>query len=309
MTTTNSIVHRQEDYERQPMVLLVVGETGVGKTRRNKLEIRRYLQDMPSIGKAGRPVLAFDTNDDDYPEFSSVSPDHLHQVKAIKPRRIRPFNVDGSPMTHEEKKEVVKKIVSRFRGGLVVLDDIDHYMAGAKGQAIISALVSVRHMGVDLLLCHQSASKLTTTSWEASNFIRFHHIVDSVTRYKNRIPNYPIIRIAQIIVNEQYNKASQAFALGKITKKEAIIHKSFCVYVNTRALKIIGCSKGAFIRATIKFINQEESSLIRSMMNEWTFGKKSKLKYKDRNEAVLDLLKQYMRFYEERDLKPFDQEE
>ena len=281
------------------MVYLVLGETGVGKTRKIKLEAQRYLQDMPSIGKAGRPVLSFDTNDDDYPEFRSVSPDHLHLLEAAAPRRIRPFNPDGSPMNHDQKKEVVKKIVATFRGGLVILDDVDHYMAGAKGQAIISALVSVRHMGVDLLLTHQSASKITTTEWEASTWIRFHHQVDNVNRYKNRIPNYALIRIAQLIVNEQYDEANRALSMGLITKKESIIYKSFCVYINTRSLKIMGCSKAAFIRAAIKYITQEEGAQIRVMMNEWTFGKKSKLKYKDRKQAVMALLSRYMRFYED----------
>ena len=293
----NELLKRTEDLERQPMVLLVCGETGVGKTYRNKQEIRRYLQDIPALGKKGRKVLSFDTNDDDYPEFLSVSPDHLHKLQNTNARRIRPFNANGSPMTHEQKRDVVAKILSAFRDGLVVLDDIDHYMAGAKGQSMISALVSVRHMGVDLLLTHQSISKITTTEWEASTWLRLHHQVDNVSRYKNRIPNYQLIRIAQLIINEQYNLAAKQLANGEISPSEAKRRKSFFVYVDTRNLKITGCSRQAFIKAALKYIDQEESKTIRMMMNERHFDKKSTLKYKDRNEAVTALLGEFMSYH------------
>ncbi|MEL7145329.1 MAG: zonular occludens toxin domain-containing protein [Bacteroidota bacterium] len=296
---SNHLLQRQEDLERQPMVLLVCGETGVGKTYRNKLEIRRYLQDLPALGKKGRKVLSFDTNDDDYPEFRSVSPDHLHLLSGITPRRIRPFNPNGSPMTHAQKREVVSKILAYFRDGLIVLDDIDHYMAGAKGQSMISALVSVRHMGIDLLLTHQSISKITTTEWEASTILRLHHQVDNVSRYKARIPNYQIIRIAQLIINDQYNLASRRMARREISPKEAKRRKSYFVYVDTRNLKIIGCSRKAFIKAALKYIDQEESKTIRMMLNERHFNKASSLKYNNRNEAVTALLSEYLHFHEE----------
>src|SRR5690606_28070915 len=96
-------VHRKK--ARQPMLVIVCGETGVGKTYRNRQEVKTYLKDNRQTGKAGRKVLAFDTNDDDYTAFKTVSPDQLRQLSAKRPRRIRPFNKDGSPMGKEDKKE------------------------------------------------------------------------------------------------------------------------------------------------------------------------------------------------------------
>ena len=228
------ISYLKEDLERQPMILLVCGETGVGKTYRNKQEIKRYMMDHLAVGKKGRKVLAFDTNDDDYPQFRTVSPNHLKALTKVSSRRIRPFNPDGSPMDNDEKKEVITKIMKYFKNGLVVLDDIDHYMTGAKGQSMIGALCTVRHKGIDIVLTHQSVAKITTSEWQNCTWLRLHHQVDDVTRYRERIPKYQMVRIGQLIVDEQYELCSNAFAMGKITELEYKIQKSFFVYINMR---------------------------------------------------------------------------
>ncbi|MBL6446413.1 hypothetical protein JMN32_08845 [Fulvivirga sp. 29W222] len=282
--------------EREPMVFLVCGETGVGKTYRNKLEILNYMKDNSATGKIGRKALAFDTNDDDY-QFKTVSPNYLKSLINVQARRIRPFNPDGTSMDDDQKREVVSKILRHFRDGLIILDDIDHYMSGARGQSMIGALCTNRHKGIDILLTHQSIAKITTTEWQACAWLRLHHQVDDITRYKERIPKYFLIRIAQLIVDEQYNLASDAFAAGLIDKSEFAKRKSFFIYVNIREKKIRGCSREAFIRAAKKYIDQEESKKIRLMLNERDF--KDKPVYKTRNEAIIKLITEYLRYHEE----------
>ena len=297
------ITYSKEDLERQPSIFVVCGETGVGKTYRNKLEIRRYMHDVPAIGKKGRKVLAFDTNDDDYPEFRTVSPDHLKALTRISARRIRPFNKNGTPMDDEEKKGVVDKILTYFRNGLIVLDDIDHYMMGAKGQSIIGALCTVRHKGIDLLLTHQSIAKISTSDWQNCTWLRLHHQVDDVTRYRERIPKYHLVRIAQLIVDEQYELASTAFSQRQIDESTYKRRKSFFLYVNMRQQKIQGCSRAAFIRACKKYIDQEESRKIKMMLMERSF--QDKPIYKNRNAAIVKLIISYLRFHESAAANPF----
>ncbi len=282
---------------RQPMILLVCGETGVGKTYRNKQEIKRYMQPFTPTGKKGRRVLCFDTNDDDYREYFTVSPDHIHQLKNIQARRIRPFNVNGSPMDDGQKREVVHNILRYYQGGLIVLDDIDHYMTGTKGQAMIGALCTARHKGIDLLLTHQSVAKVSTTEWQNCTWLRLHHQVDDVTRYKERIPKYHLVRIAQLIVDEQYELATTAFTSGLIEEKEYERRKSFFVFVNMREQKIRGCSRAAFIRAARKYIDQEEGKKVRMMLNERKF-KTGKPLYPNRNAALVKLISDYLRFHD-----------
>lgn len=289
---------------RQPMVFLVCGETGVGKTYRNKHEIKRYLLDNYSTGKRGRKVLCFDTNDDDYPEYLTVGPDHIHRLKQIRARRIRPFNPGGIPMDEDEKRGVVSNILKYFSDGMIVLDDIDHYMTGAKGQAMIGALCTVRHKGIDLLLTHQSIAKISTTEWQNCTWLRLHHQVDDVTRYRERIPKYNLVRIAQLIIDEQYEAATRAFTNGQIQEFDYRIHKSFFVYVNMREQKIRGCSRASFIRAARKYIDQEESKKLRLMLNERKFGTNEPV-YRDRNEAMIKLISDYLRFHDTKPENPF----
>jgi len=297
------ITYAREDLERQPMIFLVCGETGVGKTYRNKQEIKRYMQSTPAIGKKGRKVLAFDTNDDDYPEFKTVSPDHIKALTKVAARRIRPFNKDGSPMNDDDKKEVVNKILKHFQNGLIVLDDIDHYMTGAKGQSMIGALCTVRHRGIDILFTHQSVAKISTSSWQNVTWLRLHHQVDDITRYRDRIPKYHLVRIAQLIVDEQYELATIAFSKGTINEDTYKRQKSFFVYVNMRNQKIRGCSREAFIRACKKYIDQEEGRKIKMMLLERDF--KDNPIYKNRNAAIIHLIAQYLRFHEPSASGPF----
>jgi len=277
---------------RQPMVMLVCGETGVGKTYRNRQEIVRYLQEDVKRGKRGRKVLAFDTNDDDYPRFRTISPDHLHLFKQVAARRIRPFNANGSPMDDEQKREVITKVLRSYRNGLLILDDIDHYMSGAKGQAMIGALCTVRHKGLDILLTHQSIAKITTSEWQNCTWLRLHHQVDDITRYRDRIPKYHLVRIAQIIIDEQYQLATRAFQLGELDKAAYQKHKSFFLYVDMRKQKIVGCTKKAFIRAAKKFIDQERGRLIKRMLLERNL--KNEAVYSNRAQAICQVIADYL---------------
>lgn len=296
------ISYKKEDLERQPMIMLVCGETGVGKTYRNKLEIKRYMMDHLAVGKKGRKVLAFDTNDDDYPKFKTVSPNHLKALTKVSSRRIRPFNPDGSPMDNDEKKEVITKIMKHYKNGLIVLDDIDHYMTGAKGQSMIGALCTVRHKGIDVVLTHQSVAKITTSEWQNCTWLRLHHQVDDVTRYRERIPKYQMVRIAQLIVDEQYELCSNAFAMGKLSEQEYKIQKSFFVYVNMREQRIRGCSRAAFIRACKRFIDQEESRKVKMLLAEQDFD--GNHIYKTRNEAIVKMISDKLRYHESNTISP-----
>ncbi|WP_010182455.1 zonular occludens toxin domain-containing protein [Aquimarina agarilytica] len=289
------ISYLKEDLERQPMIMLVCGETGVGKTYRNKQEIQRYMMDHLAVGKKGRKVLAFDTNDDDYPRFRTVSPNHLKALTKVAARRIRPFLSDGTPMDNDAKKEVITKIMKHYKNGLVVLDDIDHYMTGAKGQSMIGALCTVRHKGIDILLTHQSVAKVTTSEWQNCTWLRLHHQVDDVTRYRERIPKYEMVRIAQLIVDEQYELCSNAFAKGEITEQEYKIQKSFFVYVNMREQRIMGCSRSAFIRASKKFIDQEEGRKVKMLLNETDF--EGDALYKTKNEAIIKMISDKLKYH------------
>lgn len=287
------IRYSQKELEREPMIMIVCGETGVGKTYRNRQEIDRYLR---GDGKRkGRKVLCFDVNGHDYEGFASVSPDHLKALTKVAPRRILPFHRDGSPMTLADKRDVVDKMLRYYRNGLLVLDDIDRYMTGARGQSMIGALCTVRHLGLDLLFTHQSIAKITTTAWQNSTWLRLHHQVDDVTRYRDRIPKYPLVRIGQLIVDERYQEAQRRYRRGQLTEEVFRERKSYCVYVNMREQKLLGADKVSFIRAARTYIEREEQKQIRMLMQEVDFG--GNPVYKDRNAALIALIERCLNWW------------
>ncbi len=291
------IAYSNEDLQRDPFVMLIIGEMGVGKTYRTNQEIKYYMVDNPKTGKKGRKVLAFDTNGHDYPTFKTVNPNYIKALTRIAARRILPLKQGGIPMNNIEKREVAEKIVNHFKNGLVVLDDTDSYMASAKGQSLIGALTTVRHKGIDILFSHQSLAKVTTTQFQACTWIRLHHQVDPVTKYKDRIPNYPLVRIAQLIVNEQYDLCSQAMDNGDFTTEQAYKRqKSFFVYIDMRRRKVIGCTRSAYIRACKRFIDQEEKATIRMLLSERDFYNKPI--YPNRNDAIIKMILKYLRYHD-----------
>ena len=121
--------------DRQPMLMVVCGETGVGKTYRTVHEIENYIKSNRGTGKKGRKVLIFDVNDDDFTSYPTISPDHISKFKQVRARRIRPLTKTGKLMNLNQKREIVEKMVAEFKNGLLVLEDIDKFMVGAKGQA------------------------------------------------------------------------------------------------------------------------------------------------------------------------------
>lgn len=297
------IVYSNEDLERDPFVMLIIGEMGVGKTYRTNQEIKLYMRDNSATGKKGRKVLAFDTNGHDYPTFRTVSPNYIKALTKVAARRILPFKEGRKAMSNIEKREVAEKIVNHFKNGLVVLDDTDSYMTGAKGQSLIGALTTVRHKGIDILFSHQSLGKVTTTQFQACTWIRLHHQVDPITKYKDRIPNYPIVRIAQLIINEQYDLCSRAMDEGKFaTEEEYKKQRSFFVYIDMRRRKVSGCTRAAYIRACKRFIDQEEKSTIRMMLNERDFYDKPI--YPNRNAAIIKLIADYLRYHDNKLANP-----
>lgn len=277
--------------ERQPMLMLVCGETGVGKTFRNILEIENYLRDNVLQGRFGRKVLIFDVNDDDYECYTTVDPEYIRNLTVIRARRIRPLTRYGDTMSTEEKRDMVERMVKQFTNGLLVLEDLDKYMTGAKGQTIVGLLTTNRHHGLDIMISHQSIAKITTTEFQNCTWLRLHKQVDDVTRYRNRIPNYFLVRIATLIVEEQY-------LIGNIR---------YFVYVNMRKLQLRGCSAQAYIRACKKYLDTEENGMIRRMMLERNFY--GHLVYKNRNEVVIKLIGELLRYHDQNTQSPINTEQ
>lgn len=276
-------------------IIITAGMRGIGKTFTNVQECKTYTQEKKL------PVLAYDINGDDYESFPVASYKQVRNLTTPECKRIVPFHIDPEhggvvPMELDEQKKLLYYLLTNFSNGMLVLDDIDKYARGLRGQKIIGALTTCRHLGVDLMISHQSVAKISTTEWENLNMVRLHHTIDNVERIKERIPNYPMMRIAQIIVDDVYFSAQKLYKENKLTIKQYLPLRGYYVYVNFDDHKIYRgkqpVSKKQFDMAVEKFLRENPRYISRKMQMGDEKGKKL-----TRQEAIKQLINELSEFY------------
>ena len=240
---------------RQPFIYVATGMTGVGKSYQTENEIRLYVHASMQTGREPRKALIFDTNDE-YQQYKTVAYDvtqespsiagkYLAMLQQPEIRRIAPFAKDKNGariMTFNEKERTIVNIMSNFRDGLVLLEDPNTYMIGAKSVDTISMLCANRHKGIDLIMHFQSLSALDPRMWQNTTIVRMHYQSDDIVRYRGRIPNFELMKIAQNIVSSEYLSEN----------------KRFFVYVNIRSQKIIGCTIDQYKAGVQRYIEDYE---------------------------------------------------
>lgn len=236
---------------REPKLLIAAGGKGVGKTYTTCQVIERYIRSNPKTGKEGRKVLIFDVNEEYNNEeikkhgfkFETKLLDikdivKFAQQKRPEVRRILARDEKGQPLGIDGKIKLLGEILKYFRGGLLILEDINNYLIDTKTQDIISVMTTNRHRDLDIYIHLQSLSPVTTRMWQNCSAIRFHKQNDDVVRYKNRLPIPEMYFIAQTLVNLQCK-----------------INRRFYCYVDNEYSKISGkFSKRAMMVACYNYL-------------------------------------------------------
>jgi len=204
---------------RECALTVVTGQKGVGKSYRTIQEIDLYLQTDFSSGRKGRKVLIFDVNNDpQYVKYRSLDfnvdePDDFRRGEIIRrfasseiveARRIIPVKKNGRPFEFNDFTKTIRCVADNFKYGLFVAEDINKYITHKNSDMILDMLITLRHKNMDMIILLQTLSKVTTTMWENMNYLRMHKQGDNVDRYKNRIPNYQIVKLAEIIVSKRF---------------------------------------------------------------------------------------------------------
>jgi hypothetical protein len=262
---------------REPQLIVVTGRKGVGKTYTSLLVINRYIFDNPATGKKGRKVLIYDVNNE-YSTVKTLNPKDIIRYTLnpfVEVRRIRPVKDNGTPMGIDEMNELLFKILSEFKGGLLLLEDINRYLIDTRTAEIIGAIATNRQRDLDII-CHlQSLSAMTTRMWQNCSVVRFHFQMDDIYRYKNRIPNYEIFKIAQFLVNHKYHNGDKRF---------------FC-YVYQEESQIKGdFSEADYKLACTDYLNDNPRLV---SVTQSRFGRGQEFRQK----AVDFLCKDYMKYY------------
>lgn len=201
---------------REPMCVIAIGFKGIGKTYTTKEEVNSYIMNNPSIGRKARPVLVFDVNGE-YDDYKAIDFDIEEPNEMIRGAEIRKITVPGKYriiaykknhdiMTPTEMYSTVITISKYFRGGLLILEDINRYIVYSVKIDMVGLLIGLRHIGVDLTIHLQSMRAIPRRFWGNTNMLRLHKQSESIDSYKDRVNNYEMFKIAEIIVDKKYEQ-------------------------------------------------------------------------------------------------------
>ena len=170
---------------REPKLGVAVGKKGVGKTFITTKMINSYVRGNPSKGAKPRRALVLDVNDE-FVEYKALRLKDVKRFSAhptIEARRIRPFNDDGVRMTLKEIQDALFTILTDYRGGLLLIEDINRYISDHLPNDLVGAICTNRHTDTDIIMHFQSIGRVTSKIWQNINWLRFHKNTDSVDRH------------------------------------------------------------------------------------------------------------------------------
>lgn len=274
---------------REPKIIIATGTRGVGKTFKTCQTIEKYITPNQATGKEGRKVLIFDVNMEYTNEEMAKHgfrfrtkvlalkdlPKWVKQ-KRIEVRRILPVDASGNPIGVDKMADILNVILHYYRGGMLILEDINRYLIETKDAHVIGALATNRHRDMDIIIHLQSLSPVTTRMFQNCNAIRFHYQTDDVQRIAARLPNYELFKVAQLLVNNQYFGGNERFYCQIQIDKNKLNGKF---------------SKRMFVEACRQYIEQHPKQLNTTMLK---YGKGYEARLKAMKDCVRDL---YVKYY------------
>lgn len=276
----NTVQNTATNDDREAGMMTTSGVQGVGKTYQNMWLIARYVQDKIATKVKGRKVLIFDTNgeytDAEFAKNGIVG----MKTKLIALKDVEAFaysdlvevrRIDGKHLSIREKKAVLEHILSKFRNGMVVIEDVNTYILSVTHmEEIVGRIVNLRHRAADVLISYQSLRPVEPRIWQNSRYVRLHFQADDIADIKNKVTNPELFKIAQILVNFRYFNGDERFF----------------VYITKFGYKIEGnFKKSEFLEACRKYLNMNKKKIkeyaqINECSEEEAIVKQSELYYR-----------------------------
>jgi len=252
----------KEYQQRQNGITIISGRQGVGKTHNLKREISNYILDNPQTGKTGGRVLIYDPNDEyhgipiiGWNKIAEQPPKTVRRVlagKVVEDKKTGGKKME--PFTLQEKQQGFLYLIQNYRNGMLILEDFNSYALNTRSVNVVSVITTARHRQIDLTIVLQEIGKVTKDLWANIAYYIFHKQMSNVDRERDKIPNFPLVKIADFAVSEQYDAAIKHFFEGKISESDKKRHCSYFVYISFRENMIFGCSKERFMRAVEKYL-------------------------------------------------------
>lgn len=279
----------------EPFSTSVLGGVGIGKTHENVIQCQQYASILAETNKHARKVIILNfQNEEGYAHFKTLEPtpqaitDFVRQ-KTVEVRQILPFDRNRQVMTKDQKVDVMQTVLTTFRNGLVIFDDIDGYGAhkSSSDDDLISMLMGLRHKGCDVLFAHQAWRKLGVTEIENLRFIRLHRALDtpeSLPKEKLAALDFNQCMIAHYAVEAQFELAHTLFESGKIDEARFKQAKSYHVYIDRTKRKLFPISPNNFNVAVKKFLSRYPK-VIKDQIDDMVFNSEIDPKARKENEV------------------------
>lgn len=266
--------------QRQPKAMVCVGMQGGGKTYTTTREMEAYKK------KYNRPVLIVDINNE-YGKYKAICYDarieerdkraqgFLKQgSKMVKRMGIADINrpltyriigvrPDDKPMSEDELIELILTISDYYTNGALILEEMNTYVRRTVPRQFYGFMIRLRHRGVDLVMHYQAISDAHPDIWAQTKILRLHRTMDSVTRIKQKIPNFELVRIAEFAVEKHY-------LTGKTTPDGIY----YFLYVDFVDMKILGISLDDFKESCERYLYQNKDDVRNIMREQHNDGKK-----------------------------------
>ena len=269
--------------EREPKLGVAVGRKGCGKTYQTTKMIEQYILGNPAKGVAPRRVLILDANDE-YETIKALKLSDVMRFSAhprIEARRIRPFHDNGQRMTINEIQDTLFKILNDFRGGLLLIEDVNRYISDYLPNDLVGAICTNRHTDTDIILHFQSVGRVSPKIWQNLNWIRFHKNTDSVDKHRTKFEDkYEMLKLVENYVNNEYHTYNN--------------QRYFC-YVDIDDEKIKGVDRKKFETIVEQYLTDNYKKMISPMLQRRDLGKGAKVHTPE--SAVKEQKKRIMDYY------------
>ena len=297
---------------REPLFCIGVGARGIGKTYQTERRIKQITKGYPAIGLKPRKVLIVDVNNE-YKDFRPIGGDEK-SIKSfvaqeqIECRRIVPF-ANGKTKNRADLIADLNNVLSYFYNGTIVLEDLTLIVGDATSIELVGSLATIRHRDVDVYTHFQSIGKFAHPKFKSlKNLLRLHKTHDSCNRSTvkgNLDDDFPIIRIAEIMVDKRYDIGMDVIykyeksGIGEGNKNYDNYnnnYKRFYVIIDFDNQKVSGIfTKKEFEDACVQYL-QEESNMELNPLIKFRDAKTGKALYTFQT-ALQQRLKEYMRYY------------
>lgn len=273
---------------RSPILVIPTGAQDIGKSYQT---LRQAIY-QAYISRTPRQALLFDTNNE-Y-EFYEIE-GKTHNIKKIghndiikygnskipEVRRIVPFHPNGMPMSPEEAEVLLVRVIEQYRGGTLVIEDLNRLYGDTLPVSISGLLVNVRHRNCDVVFHLQSIARILPKMLQNAKVIRFHYQLDTIINSAEKLKGeMEIYQIAEKMVTKEYDKGGD--------------HVRFFVYIYRMERKLKGAFSPKMLAEAIQEYISENQKVLKPILEKRDLTGKKIYNYQQAlNMKTIELYRKY----------------